>query len=151
MNIGFVVLATVFALLTGCATQPDYSEPLVATDESMLFLEPGLRPEVLLFPEYLLMEDFELNQHGIIPDSSLVGGGLKTAMGLQVVRRRFNDVLAANTWTIDKVEIGKNSFRIMATLNGDALEIRAVQGSGPTQIFLLYQALPVEDSSNNDY
>ncbi|MEE9368578.1 MAG: hypothetical protein V3V05_06900 [Pontiella sp.] len=145
-----IFLLAVFALLTGCATQPDFSEPLVATEESMLFLEPGLRPEVLLFPEYLLMEDFELNQHGIIPESTIVGGGLKTTMGLQVVRRRFNDVLADNNWMVDKVEIGKNSFRIMASLEGEALEIRAVQSLGPTQVFLLYQPLPVLEPSIYD-
>ena len=135
------ILLLFSVLLVGCVTTNEPDEAVVNTAESMEFLEPGLRPEVLLFPEYFLMEDFELNQHGIVPASSLVGGGLKTEMELKIVRRRFSDVLAANDWVVDNFEIEKRSFRIKASLAGEFIEIRAVQGDGPTQVFILYQPI----------
>ena len=137
-------------LLAGCATQSDFTAPVVLAEESMEFLEPGLRPEVLLFPDYFLMEDFELKQHGKIPGSPLIGGGLKTPLALTVVRSRFNDALATHEWEIDTVEIGKNSFRIKASFNGEALEVRAVQGAGPTQVFLLYHPPQENEVSSID-
>ena len=127
--------------LAGCQTT-EPPEPVVDLAGSMEFLEAGLRPEVLLFPDYLLMEDFELNQHGRIPETTLVGAGMKTDLSLAAVRRRFNDVLDESGWTIDKVEIEKQSFRVMASLKGDHVEIRAAKGSGPTQVFMLYQYSP---------
>lgn len=146
MSMRSLIPFLLIAFLTGCVTPEEPTESLVDTDESMEFLEPGLKPEVILFPDYLLMEDFELNQHGGIRESSLVGGGLKTALGLKAVRRRFNDALVSHGWTIDTIEIGKSSFRLKASLKGEFLEIRAVQGSGPTQVFLLYQPLPEPES-----
>ena len=105
----------------------------------MLFLEPGLRPESLLFPEYLLLYGLELDQHGRIPQSSLIGVGLKTKMELNTVLHRYNKVLAIEGWQITKAEMAKKSFRLLAAMKGETLEIRAVQGSGPTQVFILYQ------------
>ena len=35
-------------------------------------------------------------------------------------------------------EIAKRSFRLLAVMGSDALEIRAVQGAGPTHVFILY-------------
>ena len=127
--------------LAGCQTiePPD---PVVDPAGSMEFLEAGLRPEVLLFPDYLLMEDFELNQHGKIPETTLVGAGMKSELSLAAVRRRFNDVLDERGWTIEKVEIEKQSFRVLASLKGDHVEIRATRGAGPTQVFMLYQHSP---------
>jgi len=112
---------------------------MVNVEESMLYLEPGLRPEVLLFPDYFLMEDFELNQHGRIPQTQLIGGGMRTKLGLRTVRNRFGDVLDAQGWTVDKMEVGKQSFRLIASLKEEEVEVRAVQGRGATQVFILYQ------------
>lgn len=125
-------------LLAGCATPPS-PEPAVADADAMLYLEPGLRPETLLFPEYLLMEGFELDQHGRIPESRLVGAGMKSKLPLGTVLRRFNDVLASKGWSVTQAEMGHQSFRLMAAQKGETLEIRAVQGSGATQVFVLYQ------------
>jgi hypothetical protein len=126
-------------VLVGCVATDPAGEPVVNVDEAMTYLEEGLRPEVLLFPEYLLMEDFELSQHGRIPESVLVGAGMKTKLGLRTVRNRFSDALASNGWKTGKVEIGKQSFRLLASLRDEEIEIRAVQGTGATQVFLLYK------------
>jgi len=126
-------------LLAGCQTREDPRPPLVNVEDSMLYLDPGLRPEVLLFPEYFLMEGFELNQHGRIPQTSLIGGGMRAKLGLRTVRNRFGDALDAHGWTVDKMEIGKQSFRLTASFKEEEVEIRGVQGRGATQVFILYQ------------
>lgn len=133
--------------VSGCVAPKEPTEPVVDVDASMEFLEPGLRPEVLLFPEYLMLEEFELHQHGRIPETPLVGGGMKTAVSLSVVRGRFNDVLADNGWRSDKTEIGRQSFRLLASRGVEQLEIRAVQGGGPTQVFILYTPDPAMEAA----
>lgn len=107
--------------------------------DAMLHLGNVLRPENLLFPEYLLMPDFELDQHGQIPGSSVVGVDLTTKLDLKTTQRQFNDMLAFHGWSIAREEVTESSFRLLAIMKGDSLEIRAVQGSGPTQIFVLYR------------
>jgi hypothetical protein len=131
----FPIAALLF--LWGCASP---ETPAVVSDKDvMLFLKPGLRPETLLFPEYLLMEDFELDAHGWIPETPLVGGGLKRELGLKTVLRQYNQVLATHGWRVAKAEIAKQSFRLMAAKKTETLEIRAVQGTGSPQIFILYK------------
>jgi len=113
----------------------------------MIHLGANLRPENLLFPEYLFMTDFELDQHGRVPKSSWVGAGLKTKLGLQVVFQRFNDVLAFKGWKTTVLESSKHAFRLRAALKEDTLEVRGVQGTGPTQVFILYRPTPVEEKA----
>ncbi|MDF7797845.1 hypothetical protein P4C99_00105 [Pontiellaceae bacterium B1224] len=127
-------------LLSGCNTYQPLTAPKPVVDPSaaMEYLEPGLRPEILLFPEYLMMEGFELNQHGRVPETELIGAGLKTYLSLSDTRRRFMDQLDANGWETTKMEIEAHSFRLIAEKKLDVIEIRAVQGSGPTEIFMLY-------------
>lgn len=134
----WIILTGIGLAVSGCISAREPTEPVVDVNSSMEFLGEELRPEVLLFPEFLMMADFELHQHGRIPETSLVGGGLKTALSLSVVRQRFNDVLADNGWTSEKMEIGRQSFRIMAAKGMEQVEIRAVQGSGAAQVFILY-------------
>ena len=129
-------------VMAGCVVPEESAQPVVAVDESMEFLEPGLRPETILFPEYLLMEDVELLQHGRIPQTTFIGANMKANMGLVSVRSSFNNLLDTHGWTIGKTEIESRSFRLMASLKQETVEIRAVQGTGPTQIFLLYQPGP---------
>lgn len=138
MNRLITVLFSAALLLSGCTTPVEPVEPVVVESEAMTYLEAGLRPETLLFPEYLLMVGYELNQHGWIPKTGLVGVGMKTEAPLKKVRESFSDILQAYGWTTEGVDIGSQSFRMMARLRGEALEIRAVQGRGPTQIFILY-------------
>lgn len=126
-----------FLFLSGCAT-PD-APAVVKEEDVMLFLEPGLRPETLLFPEYLFLEGLELDQHGRIPETAWIGAGLKTREDLKTIMRQYNRVLASKGWQVTKAEIAEQSFRLLATSKGDRLEIRAVQGSGPTQVFILYK------------
>jgi hypothetical protein len=127
-------------LLCGCAT--DTPPAVVDEADTMLHLGANLRLENLLFPDYLFMADFELDQHGRIPESSRVGVGLKTKLGLQTVFRRFNDVLTIKDWETTVLESKEQAFRLWATRKGDVLEIRAVQGTGPTQVFILYEPRP---------
>lgn len=128
-------------LLCACTTT-EQELVVVEEEETMTHLGPNLRPENLFFPEYLFMPDFELNQHGRIPGSSVVGAGLQTQLGLQATLQRFLDVLSTNGWTIASEAVADHSFRLQGSLKGDTLEIRAVQGSGPTQVFVLYQSKP---------
>lgn len=124
-------------LLWGCASAE--TPTLVQEEDVMIFLEPGLRPETLLFPEYLLMENFELETHGRIPQTPLVGVGLRTGMGLKTVLRQYNNILSTHGWQVTKAKVAKQSFRLMAVKKAETLEIRAVQGTGPTQVFVLYK------------
>jgi hypothetical protein len=136
--IKFSIGAVLLALLAGCKSSPPPSRPVVDAAASLTYLEDGIRPEELLFPKYLLTEDFELNQHGRIPDSNLVGAGLKSELSLKKARQQLSDVLAFNGWKIDKMEMGKQFFRILALKKDESLEIRGVQGSGLTRVFILY-------------
>jgi len=135
MRIAF--LFGVVLSLCGCTT-PEPSAVVVEEDEAMLHLDAQLRPENLFFPEYLILAGFELDQHGRIPGSNVVGAGLETKLDLKIVLQQFNDLVASKGWTITGEEVMKRSFRLLAAMKGDALEIRAVQGSGPTQVFILY-------------
>ena len=139
MRVAFIFqLGVVLLLLCACST-PEPPAVVAEEDEAMLHPDAQLRPENLLFPEYLFMADFELDQHGRIPGSTVVGADLKTELDLKPTLQRFSSVLASNGWTIAKEEVAEQSFRMMAAMKGDTLEIRAVQGSGPTQVFILYQ------------
>lgn len=129
-------------LLSGCSSFQTVPEPVIDPAAAMEYLEPGLRPETLLFPEYLMMEGFELNQHGRIPETELIGAGLKTRLGLSMARRSFMDQLDFNGWKTTKMEIEAQSFRLMAAKKSEHIEIRGVQGSGPTEVFLLYRPGP---------
>lgn len=138
MRIALLLQLGIVLLLCGCATTEP--PPVVVEDaDAMLYLGAGLQPENLLFPEYLLMADFELDQHGRIPASSVVGIDLKTKLDLETTLRRFSDMLASHGWSIAQEEVTEHSFRLLLGMKGESLEIRAVQGSGPTQIFVLYR------------
>ena len=64
---------------------------------------------------------------------------MMTGLDLASTLQRYNEVLDAHGWAITQQEIASQSFRLMAELNDDWLEIRAVQGTGMTRVFLLYQ------------
>ncbi len=134
----FLILSAAALLLSGCMGPGIPDEPVVNVDASMEFLAPGLRPEMLQFPDYLLMSEYELMQHGRIPDSRLVGAGLRTRLSLSVVRREFADILAEKGWNTVKMDVGPQSFRLVVERYSEEVEIRAVQGLGPTEIFILY-------------
>jgi len=140
MRFAFLFQLGAVLLLCGCATTEQ--SPVVVDADTMLYLDPQLRPENLLFPEYLFMADFELDQHGWIPGSSVVGVDLKTKLDLMTTLQQFTDVLALKGWSITKEEVMDRSFRLLAAMKGEALEIRGVRGSGPTQVFILYQPDP---------
>lgn len=125
-------------MLVGCKAPSEPAEPVVNSDAAMEFLQPGLRPEVLLFPEYLLMEECELHQHGRIPETNLVGAGMRTKLSLSTVRKEYSDALDSKGWSIVKMEVERQAFRLIAKLNDQEVEVRAVQGRGPTEIFILY-------------
>ena len=131
-----LLLILCLSVVWGCSSPPDV---VIQDDDAMLYLEAGLRPDTFLFPEYLFMEDFEIDQHGRIPETTLIGIDLKTDLAVKTALRRFNNVLANHGWQVSKAEMALHSFRLIATMADERLEIRAVQGSGPTQIFVLYQ------------
>ncbi|MEN7973090.1 MAG: hypothetical protein ABFR47_04570 [Verrucomicrobiota bacterium] len=138
MRFAFLVHMGVVLLLCGCATtEPPKVE--AKKDEAALRSDELLQPENLLFPEYLLMSGFELGQHGLIPRTKLVGAELKTELDLKTALKLFSDLLDSKGWTITSSEVAQRSFRLLAAMKGDALEIRAVQGTGPTQVFILYR------------
>jgi hypothetical protein len=131
-----LLLILLMSVVWGCSSPP---EVVVQDEDSMLYLDSMLRPDTYLFPEYLFMEDFEIDQHGRIPETTLIGIDLKTDLAVKVVLKRFNNVLVNNGWKITKAEIAQQSFRLLADMEDETLEVRAVQGSGPTQVFVLYQ------------
>jgi hypothetical protein len=128
-------LAAVCLALAGCASAP---VEVVSTDAPEPVLEEPQKPAVL-FPDYLLMDRFKLNDHGIIPDTGLIGADMTVAENLATVRSLISGQLAAHQWNTDKMEIGRQYFRLLASQAGEEIEIRAVQGTGPTQVFLLYR------------
>lgn len=135
-----VQVCLIAMVLAGCQTSRNKDEgPVVDPSATMEFLEPGLRPEVILFPEYLVLEDFEIERHGRVPNSEFIGAGLKTTFSLNETRTRYTDVLEARGWSVDKVEIEKHSFRMLASTAKEHIEIRGVRGSGDTSLFLLYE------------
>jgi hypothetical protein len=138
MRIVLLFQLGVVLLLCGC-TSTEPQAVVVEETDAMLHLGEELRPENLLFPEYLLTADFELGQHGRIPDSSVVGIELKTKLDLETSLQQFNDMLASHGWSITREEVAERSFRLQAAMKGDSLEVRAVRGSGPTQVFILYR------------
>jgi hypothetical protein len=140
MNRLFLLSLSV-GLLSGCTTK-EPSEPVVDPAAAMEFLEAGLRPEVLLFPSYLMLEDFQLNQHGRIPETRWVGAGIRSKLSLTNVRSRLMDALDSKGWIIQRTEIEKKSFRLIAEHRNEHIEIRGVQGFGPTEIFILYRPDP---------
>lgn len=121
-------------LLAGCATLPESTE----LADNTVIVKSAQSPRPIHFPTYFLMEGVQLNDHGYIPSTSLIGADMTTALDLRTVRSRFGDILAKEGWHTDKMEIARQSFRLMASRERDTVEIRAVQGTGPTQIFLLY-------------
>ena len=95
------------------------------------------------------MVDFELDQHGRIPASTVVGVDLKTKLDLETTLRRFKDMLTSHGWNITREEVAEHSFRLLAGMKGESMEIRAVQGSGPTQIFVLYRPSSKQNPATN--
>ncbi|MDF7807953.1 hypothetical protein P4E94_10930 [Pontiellaceae bacterium B12219] len=128
-------------LLAGCTTS-EPSEPVIDPDATMEVLEAGLRPEVLLFPDYLMLADFQLFQHGRIIETEWVGAGMRSYLSLSNIRNRLLDVLDSKGWSIQRTEIEQQSFRVLAEHGAEHVEIRCVQGSGPTEIFILYRPDP---------
>ncbi len=138
MRVVFLFQLGFLLLLCGCVTT-EQPEVVVNDVDTMLYLDPELRTETLLFPEYLFMEGFELDQHGQIPHSTLIGVDMKNELDLKTVLRRFNQLLVTKGWILHRAEVEKRSFRLMAEMKDETLEIRAVQGTGPTHVFILYQ------------
>lgn len=141
------LLLFLLLLISACRSM-DPAGPVVDANAVMTFLQSDLMPEKLLFPEFLLMEDFELNQHGRIPGSSMIGGDMQTNLKLTEVRGRFGDALSSNGWKIDRVEVGGGSFRMLASKAGEEVEVRAVQETGAAQVFILYT--PPVDGANSE-
>ena len=124
-------------LIAGCVTREPKKEFL--PNAAIGVQGQGGGRDVVLFPDYFRMDGYQLNDHGRIPRTHLIGAGMTANLELAAVRTQFSDVLHSRNWTTDRMEIGRQSFRIMASHSGETVEIRAVQGSsGPTQIFLLY-------------
>lgn len=128
------IMLTVCLALAGCKTVT------VPVEEDVAVLEVP-RPTAL-FPDYFLMDGFKLNDQGHIPGTGLIGGDMTVSQDLGAVRNLINEQLAIHEWTTDKMEIGRKYFRVLASHAGDEIEIRAVQGTGPTQVFVLYHPVP---------
>ena len=121
----------VYLALAGCMSPPVQME-----EEAPVIVPPC---PVALFPDYLLLADFTLNDQGHIPGTGLIGADMTVAQELGAVRSLVSEQLSLHTWTTDKMEIGRQYFRVLASHAGEEIEIRAVQGTGPTQVFLLYR------------
>ncbi len=137
MNMRWIGVVCGLVLMTGCASktpQRVFLENTPLDGQGVV----GARP-VVLFPDYFLIDGFELQEHGHIPSTGLVGAGMTTSLDLAAARTRFSDLLHYHQWSTDKLEMGPQSFRVIASHEGESVEIRGVRGtSGPTHIFLLY-------------
>ncbi len=123
-------------LFTGCATAP--TKLTIDSDETLVVIDDYIRPEKLLFPEYLMLEDAELEQHGRIPGTPVLGTGLVIKAKLGVVHRRYREVLSSKGWTVEQFDADRQSFRIKAAGKEGEIEIRAVQGTKrETHVFIL--------------
>lgn len=139
----FMTMLICVGALCGCTTpSSDPVEPDAADAAGMGFLEEGLHAEEYLFPEYLLLDGFKLVEHGIISQTSLIAVDMQTWFPLEVAHERLNDVMTANGWSILQVEEKRQSFRLTASMDAEFLEIRAVRGTGPTRIFVMYRPDP---------
>lgn len=139
MNLRWLTsLCACAALLAGCAS--DRTRNKVFLDRAPIAAEGADgTTEPVLFPDYFLLEESRLNDHGRIPRTNLIGAGMSSPLDLNEVRINYGDVLHYYKWETERLEMGQQYFRIMASREGEAVEIRGVQGSaGPTQIFLLY-------------
>jgi hypothetical protein len=117
---------------------------MVKTDVAVPMLEEPQKPPVL-FPDYLLMDRFKLNDHGVITGTGVIGADMTVEEDLATVRGLISERLAVHKWNTDKMEIGRQYFRLLASHGNETLEIRAVQGTGPTQVFLLYRPAAAQD------
>jgi hypothetical protein len=144
----FMTMLICAVALSGCVTtSSDPVEPDAAAAAGMGFLEEGLQAEEYLFPEYLLLSDFVLKEHGTISQTPLIGVDMQTWFPLDVVRQRLEDVMTVNGWRLEPAETGRQSFRLKASNGAETLEIRAVRGTGPTRIFVMYRPDPFEDKA----
>lgn len=135
--LGPVWTCCLIVLLTGCAT--DKPEKVFLDNALVDKQKPTENRTAILFPEYFLQDEYVLHDHGHIRGSRLIGAGMSANLDLSTVRQQFSDMLHYYQWETDTMEIGSQSFRILASHEGETVEIRGVQGSsGPTHIFLLY-------------
>ena len=132
MKAGWMIVSVCLAL-AGCTCGPVE----MGDEADAPAAEPP--PLVVLFPDYFLMEGFTLNDQGHISGTGLIGADMTVAQELGAVRNLVSEQLSLHTWTTDKMEIGRQYFRVLASHAGEEIEIRAVQGTGPTQVFLLYR------------
>lgn len=137
----FLWFVAVALLLSGCQTAVP-SSPVVAVDSPS---EQELKSKYLVSPEFPFMEGFEIDQYGRIPETTLIGADLDTELDLKTILKRFNELLVSDGWNISKAEVSKTSFRLVAFSEDEMVEIRAVQGTGPTHVFVLYQPAPEEE------
>lgn len=134
--IGILLTCGCTSLLSGCASlrseKPEGPKPLATIKQDDQSIP-------IYFPECFLLKGARLNDHGRIPSTPLVGAGMTANESLSSVHSQYQDVMQANGWVVDQEEEGRQSFRMIASLAGATVELRAVQGTtGPTQIFLLY-------------
>lgn len=139
----FMTMLVCAAGLCGCVTSSsDPVEPDAADAAGMGFLEEGLQAEEYLFPVYLLLSGFELKEQGVIAQTPLIGMDMQTGFPLDIARQRLGDVMTANGWSLEPAETGRQSFRLKASNGAETMEIRAVRGTGPTRIFVMYRPDP---------
>lgn len=122
--------------LAGCASLP--SEPVIRASDVVTVVDSILRPETLLFPDYLLMEGFELENHGRVHGSEFIVASMKVSMPLDSVQQQLTDLLTEKAWRITKTEQSHQAFRLIAERKSAWLELRVVQGTGAARICLLY-------------
>lgn len=138
MKIGWMLLFFGSALVAGCR-MADLDEAVVKPEPlSMVFQDGQAIP--VYFPEYLLVRNAQLGDHGRIPATRLVGAEITVDLDLLSVREYYVVALESQGWNTDRMEQDDHSFWMMASQgDGSTVEVRAVQGSaGPTHVFLLY-------------
>ena len=118
----------------------------VDPDEVLTYLGPGVRPDHFLFPRYLLVEGTQIGRHGPIRGTPLVAAELKSWLDLPSIQWRFGEELRSKGWKTRIAEQSPHAFRMEATKGDAFVEIRAVRGTGPARLLLLFR--PGETASS---
>ena len=140
-NLGLSVISALALLLAGCVSTPSQS-PLPSVEklsDVLLFLDPEMKVEPILFPRYLLMNSVEINRHGRISSTDLVGAGLLFRENIDAAKNRLLDRLHKKGWEVIQRDESSLWFRFILIHQGDWLELRGVQGAESTPVFLLYR------------
>ena len=128
-------------VLSGCKTtptNPKNNSVRKKSDLAMKELDAEIPKQKILFPEYFILKECTLDQHGQLPNSIFIAANLHSERPFKSLFHEYHALFSKKGWSVKKMELGKRSFRFLAEKKPDKIEIRVVQGIKHTQIFILF-------------